>query len=215
LDHESEFRPFFDKWGEVFDQYINNMPAGFTFNYYFEIKQGEVTYRHLATTPDSEAQTVNLLKGDVDLMRRGLLNELFGVSDASELSLESLNTLRLPRTPRKQLTSKKLASLFEKYFSIPPEFLSYYPGGDSWREDKGTDNGEGAADEGDDEPADADEQRKKKPKTTIAVGARKPGRPKHSSKVKMVENGQNSILTYLKSKSNSGNSGNSSSSSST
>jgi hypothetical protein len=92
--------------------------------------------------------------------------------------------------------------------ATPPEFLSYYPGGDSWREDKGTDNGEGAADEGDDEPADADEQRKKKPKNTIAVGARK---PKHSSKVKMVENGQNSILTYLKSKSNSGNSSSSSS----
>jgi hypothetical protein len=183
---------------------------------YLLFKQSGVTYRHRATTPDDESQHVNLLKGDVDLMRKGLLQELFGVSDASELSLESLNTLRLPRHEGRKLTAKKLVSLSEKYFSIPPEYLSYYPHVEQVAQveqvvsENGAGDEAGAGKEADQQRPVADEQRAKKPKNTVAVGAKKPGRPpKHQAK--MVPKGQRSLLTFLHSRSKSSNSSSSSS----
>ncbi|KAJ1401942.1 hypothetical protein B484DRAFT_314865, partial [Ochromonadaceae sp. CCMP2298] len=106
----------------------SDMPPNYTGSYYFEFEKGEVTYRHLSSTPDEEAVRVNLLKASPEVVRRALLQEIFGVNDVSELTLASLdNMMKLQRHPGRELTKKKVASLGLKYFSIPPNDRKYYP----------------------------------------------------------------------------------------
>jgi hypothetical protein len=129
------------------------------------------------------------------------------------------NTLSHHNNPETSLpgtTAKKLVSLSEKYFSIPPEYLSYYPHVEQVAQvehvvsENGAGNEAGAGKEADQQRPVADEQRAKRPKNTVAVGAKKPGRPpKHQAK--MVPKGQRSLLTFLHSRSKSSNSSSSSS----
>ena len=42
-------------WDGILNRYFNNMPAGFTFHYYFEFDGGNVTMRHLCSTADEES----------------------------------------------------------------------------------------------------------------------------------------------------------------
>lgn len=127
LDHKSPKRPFFVGWEVILNKYFNNMPPQFTFNYFFEFDRGDLTMRHLSTTPDTEARSVKMLKGDPLLVRNAILFELFGHKNVSELSVRSLDTIKLARHPGCDLTDKKIASLSEKYFSIPAAYLPYFP----------------------------------------------------------------------------------------
>ena len=83
--------------------------------------------RHLVNTPDTEVVTFPLINVDnIDPIRRALLTELWGV-DISSFAQGSMNTLKLPKTPLIELTTKKLRSLAKKYFSIPVKYLPYFP----------------------------------------------------------------------------------------
>jgi hypothetical protein len=105
----------------------DKMPDLYTKNYYFEFDNGVVTYRHLTTTPDSEAIQHNMVKGDVDVVRRAILQELFGVSEVSSLSSASLQFIRLPRHPGVQLTQKKAEKTKKQlFFPLPPPPKTFF-----------------------------------------------------------------------------------------
>ena len=115
-------RPFRVGWGAILDKYFKDLPTGYTSFYFFEFTKGFLTYRRLATSPDSGAVTVRL----VDLStgaKDKLLSELFGKNSTSKLQMADLT---LPMNPGKILTDSKLKSLSEKYFSIPECNLKYY-----------------------------------------------------------------------------------------
>lgn len=125
LDHSSPERPFFTGWVTLLNKHFRNMPGGFTSFYFFEMDKGVVTYRHTAT--DTATATHNLLRGDCDAIRRAILQELVGVKSVDALTATSINTLRLPRHKGNVLKKKKVMSISNKYFSIPTQYLSYYP----------------------------------------------------------------------------------------
>ncbi|CAM6093255.1 unnamed protein product [Calypogeia fissa] len=84
--------------------------------------------RHLATSPETEQVCVPLIiPGSAGSIRSVLLKELFGVSAVGDLTTDCINRLKLARHPGLLLTQKKIKSISKKYFSIPVEYLSYYP----------------------------------------------------------------------------------------
>ncbi|CAK9860838.1 unnamed protein product [Sphagnum jensenii] len=69
-----------------------------------------------------------LLPKNIDFVRQVILFDLFGSGVKSIDDVTSVDMVKLPRVELKeQLTNKNLKSLSKKYFSIPPEVLSYYP----------------------------------------------------------------------------------------
>jgi DNA replication protein DnaD len=69
-----------------------------------------------------------LLLENIDFVRQAILFNLFGNGVKSIDDVTSVDMVKLPCVELKeQLTNKKLKSLSKKYFSIPPEVLSYYP----------------------------------------------------------------------------------------
>jgi hypothetical protein len=105
------------------------MPPNYTGNYFFEIDQGIVSMRHLVSTPNNEViQFPMLLLKNIDYVRQAILFDLFGSGVKSIDDVTMVDMVKLPCVElREQLTNKKLKSLSKKYFSIPPEVLSYYP----------------------------------------------------------------------------------------
>jgi hypothetical protein len=69
-----------------------------------------------------------LLLENIDSVRQVILFDLFGSGVKSIDDVTSVDMVKLPCVELKeQLTNKRLKSLSKKYFSIPPEVLSYYP----------------------------------------------------------------------------------------
>ena len=88
--------------------------------------------------------------------------------------------LKLPSHPGITLSKKKIKSLSEKYFSIPKQFLNYYPAGESYK------------------IPDLKEYKKKRKQQNPAPvqgKKRKVGRPK---KVLSVPSGIQSITTFFR-----------------
>jgi hypothetical protein len=52
LDHCDPSAPFFIGWEGIINKCFLNLPSGFTFNYFFEFENGNVSMRHLCSTPD-------------------------------------------------------------------------------------------------------------------------------------------------------------------
>jgi len=123
LKQQDDDKPFRVGWGSILNKYLKDLPSGYTKYYFFEFTKGYVTYRRLATTPDSEAKTIKLVEVDTVLEDR-LLMELFGKNDVMDLSMKDL---KLPVNPGKTLGKAKLKSLAEKYFSIPMTYRQFYP----------------------------------------------------------------------------------------
>ena len=120
------FQPFRSGWLEVLDKYITTpMPPGYTQYHYQEYNpvDGTVKLKMLASSSDAEAITFTMV-ADPKACREALMLELFGSTRLDEVTLENL---RLPRTPKKVLTEKKIKSLREKMPGIPPKYWQHYP----------------------------------------------------------------------------------------
>jgi hypothetical protein len=182
LDHRKRDRPFFCGWEDLLSKYFKRMPDKYTGNYFFEIDSGVVSMRHLVSTEDSEIETFFMIGNGVpQLVREAFLSDLFG--DKCDLDIMTMKDVRLDRHPLLELTLKKRKSLALKYFSIPREYLSYYP---KLPEDNTAEGAEHGA-------VESGVKRKLavgvKPKAKKAVG-----RPR---KLQTVESNQPSILTFL------------------
>ena len=158
------------------------MPGGYTANYMFEFDAGVCTYRHLATTPDAEAQQVSLLPAGwpAERVRDLISSELVKSTDPKEWTMQNVT---LPNAAPKKMSAKKLKSLAKKYCTIPVEYRSYYP--DVTDVDVGT---------SDEEEEGAVPVIKKRPKRkAMAQGAAKPKRSKKYAPAK----GTRSIMSFF------------------
>ncbi|OWZ12487.1 hypothetical protein PHMEG_00014342 [Phytophthora megakarya] len=115
LDHESP-ECIFHWYGIAAVQVVHPPPAGYTANYLFEIDEGVCT---TVNTPDKDAITFRMIDPT-------LIAELFG-SNVKSIWEASIRGVELPRHPVKELPEKKMKLLVAKYFSIPQQYLSYYP----------------------------------------------------------------------------------------
>ena len=116
-------KPFRVDWCSILDKFFKNLPARYTFNYFFEFSNGVVSYRPLANSPNHEATTVRLLN-ITPTTRAEIMMELFGSVDKTS---QNMRNLSLPTHTGNALTKTKLKSLYKKYFSIPKKYLKYYP----------------------------------------------------------------------------------------
>ncbi len=191
LDHQSSQRPFFGDWTFLLKKYFKSMPPNYTGNYFFEIDQGIVSMRHFVSTPDNEAvQFLMLLPENIVYVRQAILFDLFGSGVKSIDDVTSVDMVMLPRVELKeQLTNKKLKSLSKKYFSIPPEVLSYYPS-----------IPEGLSDSSEDEDVAATRSRSKSTRvgpSKKAVGVEKPKVKRPWKNASGTVPGQSSLLSFF------------------
>ena len=127
IDHRDPKRPCYSSWENVIRKNFKKLPIRYTFNYFFEFDRGLMSMRPLCSSPDTDAKNYPLISLDnLSLIRKSVLSDLYG---AGIVTLEQALTvpLILPIIPPLTLPNKKLVSLGKKYFSIPPEFLEYYP----------------------------------------------------------------------------------------
>ena len=110
-------------WSQILSKYIKKLPVGYTKNYYFEIEDGIVRFKHLFTTADTDALSKVIFK-DKGNSRARILRELFGHNELAKLSW---STLTLQKTEPLKLSEKKMISLARKYPTIPEEHKKYYP----------------------------------------------------------------------------------------
>jgi hypothetical protein len=167
------------------------MPPNYSGNYFFEIDQCIVSMRHFVSTPDNEVvQFPMLLPENIDFVRQAILFDLFGSGVKSIDDVTSIDMVKLLRVELKeQLTNKKLKLLSKKYFSIPPEILSYYPS-----------VLEGLSDSSEDEDVAAMQSRSKSARVAPskkAVGVEKPkvGCPRKNAFGTVP--GQSSLLSFF------------------
>ena len=123
LDHNASKPPFFIGWENILNKYFTNLPGGYTNNYFFEFKQGTVTVRYLADTPDADAWSFEMC-AKPESTKKAILKYLFGVDDVKHCTFDKI---RLERHAGNTLKPKKVQSLAKKYFTIPTEYIDYYP----------------------------------------------------------------------------------------
>lgn len=193
LDHRSTTRPFFGEWRPLLTKYLKPMPTNYTSHYYFEIEKGVVEMRHLATTPNDESMHFPMiLPTNIDAICRAILFDLFGPDVKSIHDIKSIDYHQLSWLEVKSLTEKKLVSLSQKYFSISPEFLSYYPAIPAEVANVADTTG---GDSGDLLAAPATRSKKAKIK---AVGVEKPKiRLRRPPKIPAILPGQTTVLSYF------------------
>ena len=109
--------------GEYFEQIFYQLPGGYTKHYFFEFRQGTVTVRYLADTPDADAWSFEMC-AKPESTKKAILKDLFGVDDVKHCTFDKI---RLERHAGNTLKPKKVQSLAKKYFTIPTEYIDYYP----------------------------------------------------------------------------------------
>ena len=104
--------PFRMGWADFLKKHFKIMPAGYTFNHFFEFYNGECTMRRFCDTPDSEATNFKMCL-DPQATKLAILRELFVVNDLKDASMIRLT---LPKNGGKELAKSKLVSLAKKLF---------------------------------------------------------------------------------------------------
>ena len=138
ISHDDNNRPCYTNWSQFLSNYLTCLPNGFTSNYVLEFYQGKVTMKHLMNEDESEAVTVNLLRGgrSFEETRRSMCRDLFGsyFVDCIDISMDDIT---LPRHPVKRLDLNKVISIAKKYSTIPDEDRVYYPSVDGYLKENG------------------------------------------------------------------------------
>ncbi len=146
IDHENPNRMIFEKWEELLRAHFAPIPTikngGYTQYHFFEFKLGVITMRH---SPESKIEHTHVYlqrgKGQgvnhshemlVDDCVKSLEKHLFISGKIfTDATLEDINVnssgLGLVRHEEKKVPTPRLLSFWTKGFSIPPEYLPYYP----------------------------------------------------------------------------------------
>ena len=118
-------------WEEFLNKHFKDLPSGFTKFYCFEFSGGSVAMKRLCSEVEDEEIVVKEIVRDPNA-RKTILRELFDLPPSASLEDIVNATLLLPQLPSKELKPTKLVSLAKKYSCIPSEFVSFYPGGESF-----------------------------------------------------------------------------------
>lgn len=102
---------------------IKGIEKGYSRYHFFEFANGEVSIRNIVTDEVRHVHkyfAFHLLKSK----RTAILSEIIGNVQFNECTLADVT---LQRHPVSEFPASKINSLKEKYFSIPAEYLKYYP----------------------------------------------------------------------------------------
>lgn len=102
---------------------IKGIQKGYSRYHFFEFANGEVSIRNIVKNAVRHVHKYfpfHLLKSK----RTAILSEVIGNAHLSDCTLVDVI---LQRHPVSEFPASKIESLKEKYFSIPAEFLNYYP----------------------------------------------------------------------------------------
>lgn len=103
---------------------IKGIDNGYTKNHFFEFSNGEVSIRNLVT--DKIKHVHKYLPYEfLNTVRKTILSSI--LERGVRVENCSIRDMILERHPVSIFPESKLKSLQEKYFSIPVEFVSYYP----------------------------------------------------------------------------------------
>ena len=133
LDHENPTRVMYEGWEKLLSKYFQRIPnirdGGYTSFYYFEFDNGTLTMRrNLRDENPVTHEYFNPLESSA--IKEQLLRDLFGDVSLENASFSDMLVgpeFSLSLHPLKILSQAKISSLSGKYFSIPAEYLPYYP----------------------------------------------------------------------------------------
>jgi len=125
LDHRSQPNEFFIGFEPVLDQYILDMPSGFTKYHYFDFTNGNVTVKENCISESPEC-TFELCVNPSVIAKR-MTQTFFGSNNIETIRMADL---KLQNTPMMKLSVKKVESILKKMEMVPLESISYYPTAD-------------------------------------------------------------------------------------
>lgn len=103
---------------------IKGMDKGYSKCHFFEFADGEVSIRNIITDPDVRHVHEYVPSGMVRIVKDSILRKIMGQDSLQNCTFGSMT---LNRHPVSTFPATKIASLSGKYFSIPTEYLYYYP----------------------------------------------------------------------------------------
>ncbi len=122
IDHTGPDLPFFNQWKNLLTSFIKPMPDGYTKNYFFEIEDGIVSMRQLASSGEDEVvYLTDIASENLDFVRMSIKMALFG-SPTCEMKSTTMKDVQLPRGIAVELSAKKLESLSK--ILLDPQGLS-------------------------------------------------------------------------------------------
>ena len=136
----------FERWEEILKAHFAPIPSikdgGYTQYHFFEFQNGVVRMRH---NPESniehthvyvqrgsshqgtEQQYETLVQQCVKSIERHLFYPGITFVNATAKDIDTTNRIGLIRHSRREMLESKLRSFWTKAFSIPAEYISYYP----------------------------------------------------------------------------------------
>jgi hypothetical protein len=122
----SEADNIFFEWETFLKKHFKPMPSGFTDFYCFELFDGQIIYKRLASD-DAASTRSHIFCENPQATKRAILNELLGVNGDATLAAILSSKPSLPKQKPKELSSSKVKSIRKKLPSIPLEYRTYYP----------------------------------------------------------------------------------------
>ena len=122
----------FNIWEDFLNKHFKNLPVGFTKFYCYEFSGGSVAMKRLCSDVTDNEVVVKEIVRDPANAKKTILKELFDLPPDASLDDIINASLLLPKLPAKELKPSKLESLAKKFSCIPSEFVSFYPGGESF-----------------------------------------------------------------------------------
>ena len=110
-------------------KYFENIPSGYTKNYYFKLSNGKCFYKYHS---EADEQFVFTFCTNFDQCRKAILKKLFG-EDNIHAVIRNKNIM-LPQFNRLKLPDSKIQSIGNKYSTIHAKYLWYYPNLDRFEE---------------------------------------------------------------------------------
>ena len=127
LDHDDPLRPLHVGWDKLLKEQMLQIPSlpggGYTKAHFFEFHGVQVSIRD---TVDKEVHHVHTYIRP-EHAKTAIETILVKLQGHTNLDKVTVTDVILPRHPVCILPRSKIESLAEKYFSIPTEYLSYYP----------------------------------------------------------------------------------------
>ena len=125
IDHKNNHRPIYKGWKDTLDQYLKQLPTGFTFNYIFEFTNGQCVMKE-NTSSKVRIEYYFCLPENLKTILPASLDTVFGIKDLEQIRTGAVQPI-LSRKKLKEFKDSKLKVLFKLYDVIPDRYLHYCP----------------------------------------------------------------------------------------
>jgi hypothetical protein len=145
INHLDNGRLIYERWDEMLKAHLAPIPAikdgGYTKYHFFEFHNGVLNMRHStesniehthvyvqrASTQGTEVAYATIVEQCVKSFEKHLFYPGITFANATPLDINIMSNSGLMRHGRKEMQESQLKSFWTKGFSIPTEYLSYFP----------------------------------------------------------------------------------------